>query len=100
MKWQEISQLHDTGMGITRSHLKMLTEMHWNPVFCVVISHPGGQGESICERQMGLNGIMVKYQQYYLSDWEKENHWDDQTSSQNCFLSLCMWVIPNVPWSN
>lgn len=72
MKWQEISQLHETGMSITRSHLKMLTEMHWNPGFCLVISHPGGQGESICERQMELNGIMVKYQQYYLSDWERK----------------------------
>jgi len=49
-------------MGITKSHLKVLTEMHRNPVFCMVISHPGIPNESICDRQMGLNGIMVKYQ--------------------------------------
>lgn len=38
-------------MGFTRAHLKMLTEMQLNPVFCMVISYPGVQNESICDRQ-------------------------------------------------
>lgn len=100
MKWWEMSQTCETRMDITRPHLKILTEMHWNPGLRMVISHPGGQDESACDRQMGLNEIMLKYRQHYLSDRERENCWDDQISLQNCFLSLWMWAVPNAPWSN
>jgi len=70
-----MSQPRETRMDIKRSHLKILTEIHWNPGLCVVISHPGGQDESACDTQMGLSGIVVKYWHHFLSDREKENCW-------------------------
>lgn len=78
----------------------MLIEVHWNLEFFMVISHPGVHNKSICDRQMGLNGIVVEYQQHYVSDQEKENRWDHQNGLHNFFLSLWMWVIPKVLWSN
>lgn len=76
---------------------------HWNAIKLSVLH---GDFLSWCPEWVhlwqaaGLNGITVKYQQHYLSDQEKENRWDHQNGLQNDFLSLWMWVIPNVPWSN
>lgn len=64
------------GVGITRSHLKMSTEMHWTPMFHMRSCHPGKNesrtNPSVAEKGSEWNYIMDIIKSPGLSVWPEK----------------------------